>query len=43
VQKWLWNRLNELRVRMVMKRRSARIINRISKICVRIWRDEYAD
>lgn len=40
MRKWLWLRLNSLRVWMVYKRYPARKINRISRICVYLTQKE---
>ena len=39
VRKWLWLRLNSLRVWMVTQRLPARSINRVSSVCVRLLRE----
>ena len=38
---WLWNRLNDLRVRMILNHAPARSINRVSRMCRWLWRYGY--
>lgn len=42
MKKRLWKRLNDLRVCMVMHRVDARIINKVSKICIRMGKNDEA-
>ena len=38
---WLWNRLNDWRVRMILARAPAKRINRVSWLCRLLWRYGY--
>lgn len=39
----LWNRLNNLRLQMLAMRLPVWAINLASRVCVRMWRDSYAE
>ena len=38
---WLWHRINNLRVSMIYRHRSARSIERVSRLCRLLWRYGY--
>lgn len=40
IRMWLWQMLNRLRVRMVEHRIPARTINRISALCVKLYKED---
>lgn len=40
IRMWLWKTLNRLRVWMVEHRITARTINRISALCVKLYKED---